>query len=148
MAKQISKYPDKHFSENLMVKQLAKHEYNIRMALKIHGKEVTTVLRSSIKNSRGSGTHYLRLPNRSSAPNEHPVSQSGKLLKGFGYRTRTNELLVFNRARSKDGAPYPAFLNEGTKKMEPRQYFDSQIEAMAGWLQADLMDFKFVDLYS
>ena len=114
----------------------------------MHGREVTNVLRKSIKSSRGSGVHYKKLPNRSSAPNEHPVSQSGKLLKGFGYRARVNELLIFNKARSDKGAPYPAFLNEGTKKMEPRQYFDSQIEAMALWLKSDLSDFKWIKLYN
>lgn len=136
-----SKYPDTHFTEDLMVKHLQAHKDNIRDSLRIHGSDVKKRLVNIVKSSRGTGRKYPQLPNRSSAPGEYPVSQSGKLVKGFGYRARVNELLIYNRARSKTGAPYPAFLNDGTRKMEPRQYFDNTIEAMAGLLEVELQDF-------
>ena len=145
VAKILSKYPDKHFNEKLMVEELEKHKLNIKFALKLHGSEVKRVLILTIKGARGKGTHYSRLPNRSSAPGEVPVSQSGNLARSFGYRARTTELLVFNKARSDKGAPYPAFLNQGTKKMAPRQYFDSTIEAMAILLKNDLANLDWFD---
>jgi len=133
-----NKYPDKHFNEQYMIKELARHEDNIRIALRKHGKLVTDKLTRTIKNSRGRGVKYPNLPNRSSAPNDKPVSQSGKLEKSFHYRSRKNELLIYNDARSDKGAPYPAFLNQGTKKMAPRQYFDNTIKSAAVFLENDL----------
>ena len=135
--------PSARYTEEIMMREIVKHEKNIRIALKIHGKEVQTALQSSIKNARGTGVKYPNLPNRSSAPNEIPVSQSGKLERSFGYKTRVNELLIFNKARSDRGAPYPLFLNEGTSKMKPRRYFDNTISAMSMLLYRDLSNLSF-----
>ena len=132
--------PGANYTVEIIMKQRRRHEDNIRRALRIHGPKVTRKLTNTIKSSRGSGVKYPQLPNRSSAPGEIPVSQSGKLANSFGYITRVNELSIFNKARSKTGAPYPLFLNIGTRKMEPRQYFDNTIEAMAGLLFRDLLD--------
>lgn len=129
-----------NYHRDIIMKQRRRHEENIRDSLRIHGKEVKDKLILTIKNSRGTGIKYPQLPNRSSAPGEFPVSQSGKLANSFGYRTRVNELLIYNRTRSKTGAPYPLFLNIGTRKMEPRQYFDNTIESMFMLLYRDLMD--------
>ena len=129
-----------NYHTDIIMKQRRMHEDNIRNALRVHGKEVKDKLTNTIKNARGSGRQYPNLPNRSSAPGEIPVSQSGKLENSFGYRTRVNELLIYNKARSRTGAPYPLFLNTGTRKMEPRQYFDNTIESMAMLLYRDLMD--------
>ncbi len=132
--------PGRHYTQDLIMKQIRLHEDNIRDALRVHGKKVKVRLISTIKNARGTGRKYPQLPNRSSAPGEFPVSQFGGLARGFGYRTRVNELLIYNRTRSKTGAPYPLFLNVGTRKMEPRQYFDNTIESMEMLLYRDLMD--------
>ena len=131
--------PRANYNQEIMMKEIVKHEENIRMALKVHGKKVTVKLRNTIKAARGTGRKYPNLPNRSSAPGEIPVSQSGKLEKSFGYRARINEMVVFNKARS-NGAPYPLFLNEGTSKMKPRQYFDNTIESMNMLLYVDLQN--------
>lgn len=138
----MAKYPDKHFNEQYMIKELAKHEENIKTALRRHGKIVKDKLTRTIKTSRGSGHHYPNLPNRSSSPGQKPVSQSRKLEKSFHFRARTNELLIYNDARSDKGAPYPAFLNEGTRKMAPRQYFDNTIESAAIFLERDLANIE------
>ena len=132
--------PGRHYTQDLIMKQHRMHEDNIRDALRVHGKKVKVKLISTIKNSRGTGRKYPQLPNRSSAPNEFPVSQSSRLANNFGYYTRINELLIYNKARSKTGALYPLFLNTGTRKMSPRQYFDNTIESMSMLLYRDLMD--------
>ena len=136
--RQVASNPSAHYNQEIMMKEIEKHKDNINLALKVHGPKVTKKLRSTIKGSSGTGRKYSNLPNRSSAPGEIPVSQSGRLLKGFGYRARLNELSVFNKARAKNGAPYPLFLNEGTSKMKPRQYFDNTIESMNMLLYVDL----------
>ena len=48
--------------------------------------------------SHGSGVHYARLPNRSSAEGEMPVMQSGALSEGVGTRdgTGTGSQVVIN----------------------------------------------------
>ncbi len=129
-----------YYHRDIIMKQRRLHEDNIRDSLRVHGKKVKDKLISTIKNSRGTGRKYPQLPNRSSAPGEFPVSQFGGLARGFGYRTRVNELLIYNRTRSKMGAPYPLYLNVGTRKMEPRQYFDNTIDSMHMLLYQDLMD--------
>jgi len=135
----VANNPSANYTQEIMIRELEKHKDNIRLALKVHGKKVTVKLKSTIKTARGTGTKYPNLPNRSSAPGEIPVSQSGKLERGFGYKSRVNELLVFNKATS-SGAPYPLFLNEGTSKMKPRQYFDNTIESMNMLLYVDLQN--------
>jgi hypothetical protein len=136
----VANVTDPNYHQQIIMKEIKKHEDNIRAALRVHGKKVKTKLTSTIKNARGTGRKYPHLPNRSSAPGEIPVSQSGKLEKSFGYRSRVNELLVYNSARSDRGAPYPLFLNEGTVKMKPRQYFDNTIESMNMLLYNDLQN--------
>lgn len=131
--------PSANYNKTIILKEIRKHEDNIRNALRMHGKKVKTKLESTIKNARGTGRKYANLPNRSSAPGEIPVSQAGKLERNFGYRARTNELMIYNNARS-NGAPYALFLNEGTSKMSSRQYFDNTIESMNMMLYSDLQD--------
>lgn len=128
------------YTHDIILKELKKHEDNIRNALRLHGSDVKKKLTNTIKNARGTGRQYPQLPNRSSADGETPVSQSGKLEKSFGYRASPRELLIYNSARSKTGAPYPLFLNVGTSKMGPRQFFDNTIESMSMLLYRDLMD--------
>jgi hypothetical protein len=136
----VANNPSANYSQTIMIKEIKKHKDNIRNALKMHGKKVKTKLTSTIKNARGTGHKYANLPNRSSAPGEIPVSQSGKLERSFGYRARVNELMIYNNARSAGGAPYALFLNEGTRKMKPRQYFDNTIDSMNMMLYSDLQN--------
>jgi hypothetical protein len=133
------KYKPATFHEEILIKQLRKHEDNIRGALQTHGKEVKKELRKVISTSVGNGRHYSGLPNRSSSAGSPPVSQSGDLEKLFSYKTTPLFLTIFNTANNK-GAPYPTFLEEGTKKMQARPYFECTVIALHYRLEKDLYD--------
>ena len=135
-----SRYPSMKISQELIIKDLARHKDNIRDSLRKHGKEVKTALKTKIETSVGKGIKYASLPRRSSAPGDAPVSQSGRLENGFKYISRPMELVIGNNAKSDDGAPYPTFLEGGTKKMDKRPYFISTIEKLQGRLQEDLQN--------
>lgn len=130
-------YPDRHYSNDMMLKHINLHDDNIRIKLKTHGKKVKDKLKLIISTAVGNGRHYNGMPNRSSSSGNPPVSQSGRLESGFSYKSRPLELLIGNSARNK-GAPYPAFLEEGTDHMNARPYFLNTIESMNTLLEQDL----------
>jgi hypothetical protein len=136
-----SRYPGMNVNRELIIKDLAKHKDNIRDSLRRHGKEVKDELRKVIETSVGKGIKYASLPNRSSAPGDAPVSQSGRVASSFKYISRPMELVIGNEAKSDDGDPYPAFLEGGTSNMEPRPYFIDNIERLHGRLQEDLQNY-------
>lgn len=138
-AKYAGKYQPASFHKEILLKQLKKHEDNIRGALKTHGKDVKDELRKVIATSVGNGVHYAGLPNRSSSRDNPPVSQSGQLENMFYYKTSPLLLRIGNKANNK-GAPYPTFLEEGTKKMGARPYFENTIVSMHYQLQKDLQN--------
>lgn len=137
--KYAGKYPPKHFNRDIVVKDLKKHKDHIRGKLKTHGAEVKKELKKVIETSVGNGRHYSGLPNRSSAAGQPPVDQHGKLANGFRYNSYPLQLKIGNIANN-EGAPYPAFLEDGTKKMAPRPYFVDTIEAYHYKLYRDLHD--------
>lgn len=138
-AKYAGKYQKAKFTKKIFSDQLVKHQDNIRHSLQSHGREVKAELKKVITTSVGNGVHYPGLPNRSSSPGNTPASQSGKLADSFLYRISPMQLIVANKADNQ-GAPYATFLEEGTKKMEARPYFQCTIESLHYRLYKDLQD--------
>ncbi len=60
--------------------------------------EAADILQTNLSSgSHGTGAHYPRLPNRSSAPGEMPVMQSGQLASGVAsQRTESGAQVVIN----------------------------------------------------
>lgn len=134
--------------ENLRVivdKELIKYHYdNIRDALKKHGREVKKQLIKVVTTGPRTGRFYTYRGRKyqASAPGEPPAKRSGRLSQSFMYRTSPLELIVGNKAFSKNGAPYPRFLEDGTSKMDPRPYFMVTIDSLQYQLERDLQDLK------
>lgn len=124
----------------LVSKEIYKHEENIGRSLRRHGKEVKTQLEKVVTTGPRSGRvySYRGRKYRASAPGEPPAKRSGMLAKSFRYTSRPMELLLYNNARSQNGAPYPLFLEEGTSKMSPRPYWTNTIEDLHMLLDRDL----------
>ncbi len=146
MAKVRAKYQGKYTSKKylstyILSRESIKHKDNIRHSLQEHGREVKTELKKVITTSVGNGVHYAGQPNRSSSAGNAPVSQSGKLADSFLYRTAPMWLKIANKADNQ-GAPYATFLEEGTRKMKARPYFQCTIESLHYRLFKDLQDYN------
>ncbi len=120
-----------------MERALKKH---IRVCLKKHGKYVSEKLSEAITSGRRSGRIYGT--HRASAPGERPASKSGRLASSFLYKSGSEDLIVANNAKSKQGAPYPLFLEEGTSKMLPRPYFVKTNKRHFTLLKRNLRSFR------
>ena len=131
ITRKIYKGEKYHKDIKLKRRQLV-HEDSIRKELKDHGKETETELKRVTSTGTRSGRIYMYkgLPYIASAPGEPPAARSGALSNGFRYRTRTNELRVGNVVFSDKNAPYPLFLDTGTKRMESRPYFEVTIKSL------------------
>jgi HK97 gp10 family phage protein len=93
-----------------------------------------------------SGNQYPDLPRRSSAPGEPPAYQSGRLAESIAVLSRATPAdlvsTVGPRPQAFNGrAPYPVFLEFGTRKMKPRPFMRPALErfkrkikdAIASW---------------
>jgi len=120
------------------------HDDNIRKALRKHGKEVKDELIKVVTTGPRTGRFYTYRGRKyqASARGEPPAKRSGRLSESFMYKSRPLELLIANTARSKHGAPYPLFLQDGTINMERRPYFDETIERLESRLESMLEDFE------
>lgn len=129
---------------NLIHKQI--HKDNIKKALREHGKEVIIALKILVSTGSRTGRVYMYRgsPYRASAPGEPPAKRSGKLSKGFRYRAGINRLRIGSNVFSDKGAPYPAWLEEGTPKgqMQPRPYFEKTIIRLEPLLHQKLVRAK------
>jgi len=75
---------------------------------------------------------------QASAPYEAPAIRSGRMVQSNEYAVRSwRQLEVGNTAKSRKGAPYPGFLEDGTRKsakhagIAPRQLFTQVANNMA-----------------
>jgi HK97 gp10 family phage protein len=81
-----------------------------------------------------SGIQYPDLPNRSSAPGEPPAYQSGRLAESIAVLSRATpaELVSTVGPRPQaftSRAPYPVFLEFGTRRMKPRPFMRPAVAA-------------------
>ena len=77
--------------------------------------------REQVQGQIGTGVQYSGLPNRSSAPGEAPVDQSGGLLSTIGTSQET-VLGIAAEAVAGDGSGQAFALEAGTSNMEPRPF--------------------------
>ncbi len=104
--------------------------FDIGGAVSAYGKQL---IEEGERHGRFYGSH------QASAPGEPPANWTGKLANSFGYTVQGyNEMTFYNDARSDKDAPYPLFLQGGTKnqdgsiRMEPRPFMDVSIEKTTG----------------
>jgi len=93
--------------------------------------EIYNVLEQS---QHGSGRHYPGNPRRSSAPGESPARQTGRLQESIAVLSRATpdnlEASVGPRPQSYSRtAPYPVFLEFGTRRMAPRPFVRRGLQA-------------------
>lgn len=89
---------------------IAKH-----VALREIGNEAVLSIKKTIQN---------KVAGMRSKAGDPPMSQSGKLRRSNKKNViNSNNLLIYNHAKSKRNAPYPKFLEDGTKKMAARPFF-------------------------
>lgn len=121
-----------------------RHIANIEKTLNKYGKQITEGLQSIITSGTRSGRTYLYKGVRytASAPSEPPANRTGRLASSFRYDLHTLGMNVYSTARSDNGAPYPAFLEEGTSKMEARPYFKLVNERYQKLIQRGLSSVK------
>lgn len=114
----------------------------IRKALGEIGIQNKREAKRLIRTGPKTGRKWPNLPNRSSAPFEAPAEQSGKLSKSIGYRVRNHtQMEIGASAESERGAPYPRFLEDGTRKMKPRPYLLKSVNNTARDAQKALQDY-------
>jgi HK97 gp10 family phage protein len=100
----------------------------VARALNVNARVVETEILKQIDqtNNRRSGVKYPNLPNQSSAPGEAPAFQSGRLRNSIAVvkRATPDDLVAETgpRVQSFPDAYYAAFLEYGTRKMQPRPY--------------------------
>lgn len=73
---------------------------------------------------RRSGIHWPSLPRRSSAEGEFPARQSGRMAKNIGHSRRGIRELEVGVRRLNGHAPYPKFLEYGTRKIARRPFIE------------------------
>lgn len=115
---------EQYVDEIALGRMLIIHDKNIRNAFSSHGKQCTTALKSLIMSGTRSGRIYSYNGRKvqASAPGEPPANRSGRLANSNYFKARSKELMIYNTAFSK-GAQYPSYLEEGTKKMDPRPWW-------------------------
>ena len=79
--------------------------------------------KDAIKNPPKTGVKYPQLRVRSSAPDEYPANQTGKLRRSVGY-----EIDGYTRAVLGATQHYAYFLALGTRKMKKRAFIDRQMK--------------------
>lgn len=125
---------------------LRKHNKHIADSLKDHGDKVVKKLEHVLSTGTRTGRiyRYNKLPHQASAPGEPPAKMSGLLAESNSFWVKKYRLGIGNKARSKKGAPYPKYLEEGTKKkvgpMKPRPYWISTIESLHDELYKELQN--------
>jgi hypothetical protein len=136
---------EKYLTELRTNKVVLLHRKNIKKAFHNYGSDITKELKRVIETGPRTGRVYIvkGIAHQASAPGEPPANQTGKLADSFNYKARMMELIVFSTAFSKEGAPYPRYLDEGTKKkkMKPRPYFNITNEQNAYKLERDLQNY-------
>lgn len=123
----------KYIEEIHNLKILKKHTTNILQSFQETGELTTEDLRKKIYTGSRTGRVYNFRGQKhiASAPGEPPANRSGRLLNSFKYIRTALMLKIGSEAFSDDKAPYPFFLEVGTSKMKPRQYFIPTIEQRA-----------------
>jgi hypothetical protein len=119
------------------------HDKHIKNAFSHHGKKVTDALRQLIVGGKRSGRMYCYNGKQyqASAPGEPPANRSGRLANSNAYTSSSRELAVFNTAYNK-GKPYPSYLEEGTKKMAARAWFEKTAIRLEPLLYGELLRCK------
>jgi len=65
---------------------------------------------------------------RASAPGEAPANFTGNLKKSVGYDVSGSDKLIFGAGGKKSKVHYAKFLEQGTRKMQPRPFLKKAIE--------------------
>jgi hypothetical protein len=134
---------EKYVNEIASGRLLIIHDKHIKNAFSSHGKRCVDALKRIITGGTRSGRMYTydgrRI--RASAPGEPPANRSGRLANSNAFTSRSKELAIFNTAFNKR-APYPSYLEEGTKKMEARAWFEKTIIRLEPLLYGDFLKFK------
>jgi hypothetical protein len=102
--------------------------------LNVHAEALRSEIYGTLERSRvGQGVKYRRLPNTSSAPGDSPARQSGRLMESVKVLSRASPDRLVARIgpdpAAFKGAPYPFFLEYGTRKMAPRPYMRPALES-------------------
>jgi hypothetical protein len=140
----MAAYKGERYVEEIATKRiLIIHDKHIKSAFSSHGKKVTDALQRLIIGGKRSGRMYTYNGRvyQASAPGEPPANRSGKLANSNAYTARSKELAVFNTAFNK-GKPYPSYLEEGTKKMAVRAWFEKTIIRLEPLLYGELLRCK------
>ena len=119
------------------------HDKNIKNAFSTHGKQCTDALKSAITTGARSGRIYKYNGRnyRASAPGEPPANRSGRLAGSNYFKAMSKELMIYNTAFN-NGVPYPSYLEEGTKKMSPRPWFEKTMIRLEPLLYQKLLGAK------
>lgn len=100
-----------------------KAQLGARRGLNTFCKMLVKNTKDAIKNPPKTGVKYPQLRVRSSAPNEYPANQTGKLRRSVGY-----EIDGYTRAVLGSTQYYSYFLALGTRKMKKRAFIDRQMK--------------------
>lgn len=97
------------------------------------GNDLVRTLRKQALEKNKRGRTYIRKDRAgrrrrhvSSAAGQTPANRTGTYRKNAGYQLRGSEQLEFG---IREGAPYAAFLEQGTKKMAPRPGLGNSVRA-------------------
>lgn len=138
----MTAYKGQHYVDEIKFGKIVLfHMRKIKNAFNNHGKKVTVELKRVVSTGSRSGRVYSFRGKKytASAPGEPPAKRSGNLARKFKYKVNLNEMKLGSEAFSKKGAPYPFFLEGGTKKMAPRPWFIVTINRLKYRLQKELM---------
>jgi hypothetical protein len=134
---------EKYVNEMASGKLLIIIDDGIKNAFLTHGKRCVDALKALILGGTRSGRMYMYNGRRyqASAPGEPPANRSGRLANSNDFVARSKELAIFNTAFNGD-APYPFFLEEGTKKMAARAWFEKTMIKLEPLLYQSLLGIK------
>ena len=109
------------------------HERGIRKAFFRIGKDHTDELNRQMLEKDKEGRIYItrtrtgrRRRHRASAPGQTAANRTGRMRKGRGFQLKGAEQLEFGIR----GAPYAAFLERGTRRMEARPSLRNTVNAL------------------
>lgn len=85
---------------------------------------------------RGPKTGRMYGKHQASAPGEAPATNTGKLIKSITWETSRQGLI----AEVGSPLPYASFLEDGTRKMDPRPWLQPAYEKHLGDIVTDIMD--------
>jgi hypothetical protein len=134
---------EKYVNEMASGKLLIIIDNGIKNAFSAHGKRCVDALKALILGGTRSGRMYMYNGRRyqASAPGEPPANRSGRLANSNDFVARSKELAIFNTAFA-NKAPYPFFLEEGTKKMAARAWFEKTMIRLEPLLYQSLLGIK------